>query len=320
MQNRLEKIWQECKIEVEDEASIYEDEKTIPDDSFLESLQSVGNLGGNYEAACRLCRTYATEVGFEECPLCLALQQQRLRIAVAVSSKLDAKSAAPTDRNFLAMRNENRSLANMRQDLRDSSLPVLSRLDLRLDNSIPRLFLIVPADLRNGWKHPKTWLRRKVATRYHLYFLCSHTYRAMKPPVKFTASGVWMDQIALAYGVSLTLLQIAARKGYEMRMELNGVTVGPDELRDLLTEVKHVLDEGDYFDVLGRIRSGTRLSNKDVDALNGATYELLCERAREDRGWRTVMVPVHKGGESSILWVSDAVTEDPRNEYDVIVV
>lgn len=327
--NRLEKVWQECKQEVDDEASVYEEDRTIADeDAFTESLQSVANLGGSGavdSSACRLCRTYATEVGYEECPLCLALQQQRLRIAAAVSSKLDAKSTAPSDRTFHAMRAENRSLQNIRQEQKDSSLPVLSRLDLRLNNSIPRLFIVTPADLKHGWKHPKTWLRRPVPTKYHLYFICGHTYQAMKPPVKFTASGVWMDKIALALGTSLTLLQLAARKGFEMNMYLGGsgsaaLTVGPTELSEMLTEVKHILDEGDYFDVLGRIRSGTRLSDKDIAALNGETYELIAERAREERGWRTVMAPVRKGFESNILWVCDAVTDDPRNEYEVIAV
>ena len=319
--NRLEKIWQTCKQEVDDENNVFEDDRTIADeDAFNESLQSVANLGGGIESACRLCRTYATEVGFEECPLCLALHQQRLRIAKAVSSKLDAKSVAPANRSFHAMRDENRSLQNIRQEQKDSSLPVLSRMDLRLNNPVPRLFIIVPTDLSKGWKHPKTWLRRRVPTRYSLFFICGQTYKAMKPPITFTASGTWMDKVALSYGVSLTLLQIAARKGFDMNMQLGNITVGPTELSELLTEVKHILDEGDYFDILGRIRSGTRLSDGDIEALNGETYELIVERSREDRGWRTVLVPARKGGESNIIWVCDAAIEDPRAEYDLVAV
>jgi serine/threonine protein kinase len=324
--NRLEKIWQTCKQEVDDENSVFEEERTIADeDAFNESLQSVANLAGGIESACRLCRTYATEVGFEECPLCLALHKQRLRISKAVSSKLNANSAAPANRTFHAMRDENRSLQNIRQEQKDSWLPVLSRMDLRLNNPIPRLFIIVPTDLSKGWKHPKTWLRRRVPTRYSLFFICGHTYKAMKPPISFTASAAWMDKVALSYGVSLTLLQIAARKGFDMNFHLGGagstpLTVGPTELSELLTEVKHILDEGDYFDILGRIRSGTRLTDGDIQALNGETYELIVERAREDRGWRTVMEPARKGGESNIIWVCDAVIDDPREEYNLVVV
>ena len=317
--NRLERIWQECKQDIDDEDTVYEDERTIMDeDAFNESLQSVANLNGIDESACILCRTYAKEVGFDECPLCLALIQRRLRIAAAVSSKLDAKSAAPASRN--AYRMENRSLQNIRQAQADVSLPVLMRLDLRLDNPIPRLFMIVPADLKDGWKPPRTWLRRRVATKYHLFFICGHTYQAMKPPIKLVASKEWMDKIALSLGLSLTLLQIAARKGFEMNMQLGALHVGPDELSEMLTEAKHILDEGDSFDILGRIRTGSRLSDKDVHTLNGETYKLIVERAREERGWRTVMAPVRKSGDANILWVCDAVTEDPRNEYDVMIV
>eukprot|EP00544_Gedaniella_sp_CCMP2646_P015477 CAMPEP_0202503394 /NCGR_PEP_ID=MMETSP1361-20130828/41628_1 /ASSEMBLY_ACC=CAM_ASM_000849 /TAXON_ID=210615 /ORGANISM="Staurosira complex sp., Strain CCMP2646" /LENGTH=1063 /DNA_ID=CAMNT_0049136599 /DNA_START=154 /DNA_END=3348 /DNA_ORIENTATION=+ len=306
--HRLERIWQACKHEVDDQSGALEGVRTIADeDVFNMSLQSVAH---DIDSACRLCRTYATEVGFEECPLCLTLHQQRLHIAKTVSSKLDAMAISPEDC----------SGHNNGQEQRESCLPsVLTRMDLRLNNPIPRLFIIVPTDLVQGWRHPKTWLRRDVPTRYSLFFICGHAYKAMTPPIHFTASAAWMDRIALSYGVSLTLLELAARNGLDMNMQLSpGLSIAQTEFSELLTEVKQILNGGDYLDVLERLQSGSSLSDKDVNALNGEPYEIIVERAREEQGWRRPMAPVRQKGEAAILWVSADAAEDSQNDYEEV--
>jgi hypothetical protein len=55
-----------------------------------------------------------------------------------------------------------------------------------------------------------------------------------------------MDQIALSYGISLTLLQVAARNELDVKVQVSpGLSIGPTELSKLLTEVKRILDESD---------------------------------------------------------------------------
>jgi hypothetical protein len=128
-----------------------------------------------------------------------------------------------------------------------------------------------------------------------------------------------MDRIALSYGVSLTLLELAARNGLDMNMQLSpGLSIAQTEFSELLTEVKQILNGGDYLDVLERLQSGSSLSDKDVNALNGEPYEIIVERAREEQGWRRPMAPVRQKGEAAILWVSADAAEDSQNDYEEV--
>lgn len=167
---RLERIWQLSKrVVFEDDTSSLS--QADDDGTFNNSLQLI-DLPSN-EGSCRFCRTYANDVGSDECPMCLAMQQERVRIAKkAVSSKLEAANIrALAGSTFRTMQQENRSLHRIKHSKHETRIPLVARLDLRLDNQIPRLFVIVPVDLKHGWKHPKTWLRRPVATKYQLFFI-----------------------------------------------------------------------------------------------------------------------------------------------------
>jgi len=256
---------------------------------------------------CRLCRTYTADESCEECLMCLALQDERDIIAKAVSSELDAGTLAVQDFHY------------PHHVQVDKSLPFTAHIDLRLNNPIPRLFGIVPEALKGGWKHPKTWLRRQVATRYNLFFICAHTFQVVRPPIKLTVSSAWIEKIALSLGVSLTLMQLAAKQLEELDDHSGTHGLDLDQLNEMLGEVENILKEqGQGLHILECIRSGIRLSDKDVSMLNGEAYELICEKAREDRDWRRVMEPVRKEGSPNILWVSRIVAMDPESEYDSI--
>jgi serine/threonine protein kinase len=352
--NRLERIWQGSKqIELED---MSDNGSKIEEESFIfnESLQLVSQFEDATvdEYTCPRCRTYANEVGEDFCPLCSALQHERFRISKAVSSNLKAQpTGAPLKNSLHSLRSENRSLHHIKHGKHDKNMPLVSHLDLRLDNQIPRLFVIVPADLKNGWKHPKVWLRRRVATKYNLYFICAQTYKMARPPIKLVVSKTWVDKIAPVLGVSLTLLQMAARKGININlhlgnaaaamMDLNSAQLNEmlseastamlkvhselelnvERLSEMLGEVKLILeeqDERDGHDMMDRIRSGTKLSDRDLDKLNGETFELIVEKAREDRGWRMGMEPVRKKGDTTIVWVSRGAACDRKNEYEIV--
>ena len=262
---------------------------------------------------CSMCRTYTADEGFGECLMCLALQQQRDVIAKTVSSKLNADSSLVQNFHY-----------PKRHVQADSYLPFSLHIDSRLNNPIPRLFGVVPEALKHGWKHPKTWLRRQVATKYNLYFICGHTYQVVRPPIRLTVSSAWIEKIALSLGVSLTMLHIAAKKMEELHGHVQDAGHAPtlkmDQLNEMLEEVEKILHEkGDEgLQILERIRSGIRLSEKDVDMLNGEAYELIVEKAREDREWRKVMEPTRSRHDPHVIWVSRIVAMDPKSDYEII--
>jgi hypothetical protein len=172
-----------------------------------------------------------------------------------------------------------------------------------------------------------------------------------RPPIKLIVSKTWVDKIAPVLGVSLTLLQMAARKGININLHLGNAAaammdINSEQLNEMLSEsspamlkvhselelnverlsemlgkVKLILDEQDELDgcdMLDRIRCGTKLSDRDLDKLNGEVFELIVEKAREDRGWRSTMEPVRKKGDNAIVWVSRAVASDRKFEYEIV--
>ncbi len=295
--------------EVDKEAGVAEEdledravEGTTAQDKKFESSLAASN---SFDApTCRLCRTYSADEGCDVCLMCIALQDERDAIARAVSAELDADSFGVQELKY------------PRNVQGDSSLSSPS-MDLRLNNPIPRLFVIVPEALKNGWKHPRTWLRRQVATRYNLFFICAHTYQVIRPPVQLTVSSAWIEKIALTLGVSLTLLKMEAKKAEEL--DTRSPDLKLDQLNQMLGEVEMILEEqGQGLHILDCIQSGIRLSDNDIKLLNGEAYELICEKAREDREWRQVMDPTRKMGDPHIIWVASVVAMDPESEFEVI--
>jgi hypothetical protein len=106
-----------------------------------------------------------------------------------------------------------------------------------------------------------------------------------------------------------------------MSHAFDGTTVDQVELSEMLYAVQHLLqDENNAHDLdtLQRVKSNATLSDADIESLNGPSYELVAERARQDVGWRSSIAPVRKLFNVEILWVSTRVAEDPENDYEVI--
>jgi hypothetical protein len=94
-----------------------------------------------------------------------------------------------------------------------------------------------------------------------------------------------------------------------------------DKVQQILDEVREILkDSAQNSTFLDCIRDGTPLADEDIHELNGGTYELVVEKAQEQRGWRSAMEPVRKMGDSSLrtYWVSKAVAENPQYGYAII--
>ncbi len=54
-----------------------------------------------------------------------------------------------------------------------SIMDVLSGLDSRFTNAIPRLFLLVPVERQKFKEKPKSWCRSLFQNKYDLYFICA---------------------------------------------------------------------------------------------------------------------------------------------------
>jgi serine/threonine protein kinase len=276
--NCLERIWQSCNphdnLDMDDDAW-----------SLNKSLQSISDSSGTDDSVCQICRSFAVEVGYDECPLCLALHVQRVVKAKAVPRELDAKYTAPAVKKYKSFRSEARSLYDFQEE--KSSDPLLPIRDLRLNHSLPRLFVLLPADDTVRELLPSMWLRSTVPMRMNLYFVCQDTLELLEPPVPMSVSRVWISRIALLLGVSLTLLKQSRSRG--MPHAFDGTTVDQVELSEMLNAVHHLLQDdnnADDLDTLQRVKSSATLSDADVESLNGPSYELVAERARQDVGWR----------------------------------
>ena len=80
----------------------------------------------------------------------------------------------------------------------------------------------------------------------------------------------------------------------------------------------NILMETGNFDFLVRLRRNLVLDALDINQLNGEAYELIVERACEERGWRDRMEPVRRNGSPQIFWVSKDVASDSSNDYDIV--
>ena len=204
----------------------------------------------------------------------------------------------------------------------DTALRMLAHLDNRLNNPIPRLFILVPAEPKKGRRHARSWLRSKFVNKYHLYFICAHSHRAVLSPVKVSISRPWVEKIAPVLGASLVLLQMSLKVGTGIELDLrdafsNLMEIGADKIGEMLEEVETFLDKTDGNTVVDRLRN-QQLGPKDINELNGDAFETVMDKAREQQGWRSEMEPVRVHGDTRTLWVSRNIAQDPRNGYTIL--
>jgi len=213
-------------------------------------------------------------------------------------------------------------------------MDALSRLDVRLINTIPRLFVILPAGHQNGWKKPKSWLRSKVKTTFHLFFICEHTRQVVnaKTPIELHRSKLWVKQIAPLLGTSLMMLQIAGKAflGVDFQLEnpaagLRALGVGTHLQIEMLNEVRDILKESHGGNIVDRveecIKKNGAISDGDIHKLNGEAFTQVEKVAREQQHrWRPFVEPVKTKslGTKTILWVLKDIANDPQKDFKII--
>jgi hypothetical protein len=193
---------------------------------------------------------------------------------------------------------------------------VLSHLDARLNNPVPRHFLLVKAELPNGWKHPREWLGSKANTMYRLYFVCAATQQAVGPPIKLKVPREWVKKAAPVLAASLLALQAAAKAGLQVSLDLGAILhIDLKRIDEMLGVVSELLRETDNGALLERLHQ-KKLTEGDVQQLNGKPYELVVEKAGEQPGWRASMVPVRIPRSAQVLWVTKDVARERK--YEVV--
>jgi hypothetical protein len=252
---------------------------------------------------CKFCRTFPPVASQSVCSVCKSAAERRAQMS------------------FWGEARQNVAAANGKLD---TSLPLLGRLDIRLNNPVPRLFLIVPLAMKSGTKDPNAWLRTPHRTRYCLFFVCSHSMKAIGPPVQIIVTKCWLEKVAPVLAMSLHLLHVGLKPGDGIDLDYGDspirLKLSRTRIAEMLEAVSEILTATGSSDVLGRLRRNEELDEADIRLLNGDSYELVVERAVEDWGWRDRMEPVRKNGSPQIFWVSKDVASDSRNGYEVVQV
>jgi serine/threonine protein kinase len=206
----------------------------------------------------------------------------------------------------------------------DAAIPVLAHLDRRLNNEIPRTFLLVPADIKRGWQNPRSWLRSNVQKKYYLFFVCPASQQVVSPPIKLKVAKDWFRKAAPVLASGLFLLQVGLKAGLNVSLDLDGTAnelfrVSSDHVRQVLEELSVILLESGDDGLLERLRSGgggAGLSDKDVRELSGDAYELVVEKACEQTGWRSQMEPVRLPPSPKVFWVAKDIAQHPQ--YQIV--
>ena len=200
----------------------------------------------------------------------------------------------------------------------DAILPILSSLDAKFNNTIPRLFIFYPANLKSFWNNPKSWIRSQVVDTYHLQFVCAHSFQAIHPPLKIRISKGWIEKVAPVLACSLYLMMMALKGTTNITIDVTAAAntlfkIGKDQLRDLLLNIYTILDDCSSIDVKGCLEN-----NNFVNILNNKAYDEVKELAYEQNQWQESMVLVRKPSSSTTLWVAKNIAFNESNGYEVV--
>jgi serine/threonine protein kinase len=276
--------------------------------------------------ACSTCRTMPSIPPHKMCAVCLLRKEIRDEFSSTVVVSRSLGVVASTKKievnQTLEGRGKQVTLEGFSQEMGsviptiDAALPVLACLDRRLNNPIPRTFLLLPGDITSGFR-----LRNKIQKRYYLFFLCPVLQQAVSPPIKLNVTKDWLRKAAPVLATSLYLLQMSTTAGLNVNPDADGVAsylihVSSNRLSEMLQELSAILDESNSRGLLDRLRAQD-LTDQDVRDLNGEAYELVIEKACEQAGWRSQMEPVRLPPSPAVFWVAKSVAQDPM--FEIIV-
>jgi serine/threonine protein kinase len=243
--------------------------------------------------------------GFDACPTCKAFpiirrsssciwceNQKRLETMVFATQEMVLKT----------------------QDMVAAQNPVLAHLDVRLNNPVPRLFVLVPA---TGWgQGPRSWWRSQVQVKYYLFFICAMTREAVSPPLEMCVSADWVVKAAPLLFVGLHLLHIVLEQSVKLISPVGGMLFDlcKNDVEKMLKAMESILLDSGNGEFVGRLRS-QKLLEGDICELSGSAYEFVVKKAEEQSRWKSDMVPIFLENSPKVMWVKKRIALDTKCNF-----
>ncbi len=152
------------------------------------------------------------------------------------------------------------------------------------------------------WANPKKLVKR----RYHLYFVCQHTFTAVEPPIEIYITRDWVIRVAPVLKLGLMVLQKALNSfGLPFPIPdipvLHQLSINEEFVKSCMDQATERLLSDLETAVGGNVISHTEC--KQILPLTGDAYEAIAEQAHLNSQWRKSMSPVMSHQFSSLIWV-----------------
>jgi serine/threonine protein kinase len=234
-------------------------------------------------ACCKYCRTYQIYPGSEICHFCLIVNNQKF--IIGNQSVMNAK----IDKVLIKL---------------DAITPILTALDAKFNNPIPRLFILYPATKNKIWKHPKSWLNSKIKDKYQLQFVCAYSFTVIDPPLKVTITKDWVARVAPVLAVSLHLMNLALKTVANIKLDVLDAAnelfqINKNDLEDMRKEVWKVLDEKERIQLQASLEA-----DSSIEALSSTAYDKIYELAETHVKWKDNMKQVKTKDSAETIWVA----------------
>jgi hypothetical protein len=200
----------------------------------------------------------------------------------------------------------------------DEIIPVLTALDGKFNNPVPRLFILYPAEKTKIWKHPKSWLNSKVQDKYRLQFVCAYSFQAIEPSIKVKITKDWIVTVAPVLAVSLHIMSIALYAAASVKVDVSDAAnklfaIDKHDLKDMIEQVYTVVDDKTRKHLQSNFER-----NNHVNALSSTAYDVISELALKQHGWMENMKQVKQKNNAATLWVAKHLELNESNGYETI--
>jgi serine/threonine protein kinase len=284
------------------------------DSNVDEGLPDPGNSSASVlgTSLCRRCRTYPKYPNNENCPFCIMIDKQNLTI---IKQDITNDMQKVTNDKQFDLEGKLDKIINKLDEI----LPVLTALDAKFNNPIPRLFFLYPAEKKKVWKNPKSWLNSKMVEKYHLHFVCAHSFQAINPPLKIGITKEWLVRAAPVLAVSLYLMSMALKGTANITIDVTDAAkklfkIGKDDLQVMIKQAFAVLDERTAIDLKSNLDK-----NNYVNVLSSTAYDVITKLATEQNKWKENMKQVKQKTSVATLWVAKSIELNEIHGYESVV-
>lgn len=293
-------------------ARLHETYRSSQDEQYHDTIMKLDDLpaSASITGMCSMCGTKSLQ--------CYTAAPGRLCMALLVDFKKQILGEIKvTQQSITTASHQNRLLHQRTHSQLDSISDVLGSLDARFSRQIPCYFVLLPAEKAKLRKHPRSWMRSKARTKYRLYFVCAHSYKKVKTPIKIHVAKDWVSLITPVLACSLLALQVAVTAATGVQLPFADTVfseLGAEKINDMLDSMKEVLVDVGNAD-LSRSLSSKQMNVSDVQALDKDAIDALSKIALDQSEWRNEVKQVRSG--SRCLWVLNEFAT-PQNNYSPV--